>query len=66
MNEIGLVLEKLYRSKEEKFKDMCAINNWMHKKNVDSYLQFQVREYLQYFWAEISQEDIERKQRVLK
>lgn len=44
---------------------MYAINSWMNQKNVNKDLQHQVREYLKYYWKEVSLESQERKDDIL-
>ncbi|KRX00772.1 Cyclic nucleotide-binding protein [Pseudocohnilembus persalinus] len=60
MNEIGQILQKLKQAQEEIERNTWAISQWMQKKNVDQDLQFQVREYLSYYWKEENTEDVER------
>ena len=58
LNAINQIFDSFYKLDNEKFKKMLTINTYMKKKNISKDLQFQVREYLDYFWREYS-EDVE-------
>ncbi len=40
--------------KQKRKERLYVINNYMNKKHINNSLQDQIREYLEYFWQELS------------
>ena len=52
VNEIGIIFRNISAEENEIKETTMIINNYMYKKNINSDLQFQVKEYLHYFLRE--------------
>ncbi|EAR86210.2 cation channel family protein (macronuclear) [Tetrahymena thermophila SB210] len=65
LNSIGQILSEMNINNKEYDEHFNAIYGFMHKKNVSIDLQVQVREYLQYFFIQSNQEDIQKQQKVI-
>ena len=50
MNTIGVILTNFFEMSKKISDNMFVINSFMSKKRIDQSLQFQVREYLYYYW----------------
>ena len=50
MNTIGVIITNFFQLSNKISDNMFIINSYMDKKGVDQALQFQVREYLFYYW----------------
>ncbi|KAL4484811.1 hypothetical protein ABPG74_019988 [Tetrahymena malaccensis] len=66
LNSIGQILSEMNINNKEYDEHFNAIYGFMHKKNVSIDLQVQVREYLQYFFIQSNQEDIQKQQKVIQ
>lgn len=54
INKIGAIFEQLQEEENEINKNLYVINNYMHKKSISKELQYNIREYLDYYWNEKS------------
>ncbi|EAR86704.2 cation channel family protein (macronuclear) [Tetrahymena thermophila SB210] len=66
LNSIGQILSEMNTDQKAYNEHFNAINGFMHKKNISIDLQFQVREYLQYFFIQSNQEDLQKQQKVIR
>ncbi|KAL4482960.1 hypothetical protein ABPG74_018986 [Tetrahymena malaccensis] len=66
LNSIGQILSEMDINNKEYDEHFNAIYGFMHKKNISTDLQVQVREYLQYFFIQSNQEDIQKQQKVIQ
>ncbi|EAR99319.2 cyclic nucleotide-binding domain protein (macronuclear) [Tetrahymena thermophila SB210] len=66
LNSIGQILSEMDINNKEYDEHFNAIYGYMHKKNVSTDLQVQVREYLQYYFIQSNQEDIQKQQKVIQ
>ncbi|CAD8114502.1 unnamed protein product [Paramecium sonneborni] len=57
VSTVGAVLEKITSFKEIKQKKLRIINNFMANKQINFKLQFQVRQYLSYYWNKQQDEE---------
>lgn len=48
VNSIGIVLQNLYKSKQDYVRSLTLINNFMSKNKIEFALQTRVRSYLEY------------------
>ena len=55
MNTIGIIIKSFLELSTKISDNMFVINSYMDKKGVDQNLQFQVREYLYYYWKHNNQ-----------
>ncbi|KAL4469615.1 hypothetical protein ABPG74_004868 [Tetrahymena malaccensis] len=60
------ILSEMHINSKEYDEHFNAIYGFMHKKNISTDLQVQVREYLQYFFIQSNQEDIKKQQKVIQ
>ncbi|CAD8196694.1 unnamed protein product [Paramecium octaurelia] len=51
VSTVSSIIEQISGFKKEKKRKFNIINNYMQQKNISYELQFQIREYLNYFWA---------------
>ncbi|CAD8202087.1 unnamed protein product [Paramecium octaurelia] len=51
VSTVSSIIEQISGFKEEKKRKFNIINNYMQQKNISYELQFQIREYLNYFWT---------------
>ncbi|CAD8195996.1 unnamed protein product [Paramecium pentaurelia] len=51
VSTVSSIIEQISGFKEEKKRKFNIINNYMQSKNISYELQFQIREYLNYFWT---------------
>ncbi|CAD8147071.1 unnamed protein product [Paramecium octaurelia] len=65
VSTVGAVLEKITSFKEIKQKKLSIINNFMEKKQINSKLQFQVRQYLNYYWNKQQDEETQAEQTII-
>ncbi|CAD8147834.1 unnamed protein product [Paramecium pentaurelia] len=65
VSTVGAVLEKITSFKEIKQKKLSIINNFMEKKQINSKLQFQVRQYLNYYWNMQQDEETQAEQTII-
>ncbi|KAL4469620.1 hypothetical protein ABPG74_004873 [Tetrahymena malaccensis] len=65
LNSIGQILSEMDINNKEYDEHFNAIYGFMYKKNISTDLQVQVREYLQYFFIQSNQEDIQKQQKVI-
>jgi Ion channel len=52
LNEVGSIFSSFFRLDTEIKTRMIVIQRFMSTKNINSNLQSQVREYLEYYWRE--------------
>lgn len=58
-NEVGSLFNEFSRNKKQMKQNMQLINIYMHNKGINSHMQYQVRDYLEYFWKEQMDRDEE-------
>ncbi|KAM3138474.1 hypothetical protein pb186bvf_009388 [Paramecium bursaria] len=50
VNTVGTIIDRIQQYNESKQQKLRVINTYMTKKKISYQLQFQIREYLNYFW----------------
>lgn len=50
VNTVGTIINKITKYSEMKLKKLRILNTYMNKKQISYQLQFQIREYLNYYW----------------
>ncbi|KAL4505999.1 hypothetical protein ABPG72_013760 [Tetrahymena utriculariae] len=65
LNEIGLIFSNFFQVDNEIKKKLKLIQRFMSKKNINSKLQYQAREYLEYYWRESAETDQEQEQNII-
>ncbi|CAD8096804.1 unnamed protein product [Paramecium sonneborni] len=65
VSTVGAVLEKITSFKEIKQKKLSIINNFMANKQINFKLQFQVRQYLSYYWNKQQDEESQAEQEII-
>lgn len=50
VNTVGAIIDKISQYSESKMQNFRIINTYMAKKKISYQLQFQIREYLNYYW----------------
>ena len=57
LNVIGNIINDLFKLDKEIENNLHVINKYMYHKNVNKDLQFQIREYLEYYWRFTSEDN---------
>ncbi|EGR27939.1 hypothetical protein IMG5_186250 [Ichthyophthirius multifiliis] len=65
VNQIGSIFELLFKQEKELKEMIYRISNYMHLKKVSKELQFEIREYLQYYWREEKNRDTEQEEKII-
>ncbi|CAD8149984.1 unnamed protein product [Paramecium pentaurelia] len=50
VNTVGAIIDEISKYSEQKLQKLRIINTYMTKKKISFQLQFQIREYLNYYW----------------
>ncbi|CAD8055062.1 unnamed protein product [Paramecium sonneborni] len=50
VNTVGTIIDEISKYSEQKLQKLRIINTYMTKKKISFQLQFQIREYLNYYW----------------
>ncbi|KAL4480340.1 hypothetical protein ABPG74_020856 [Tetrahymena malaccensis] len=61
----GLIFSNFFQVDNEIKKKLKLIQRFMSKKNINSKLQYQAREYLEYYWRESAEADQEQEQNII-
>ncbi|KAL4434925.1 hypothetical protein ABPG74_021264 [Tetrahymena malaccensis] len=65
LNSIGMILMD-FNSREKEIKDnLFTINNYMDQKNVNQDLQYKIRQYLDFYWREMKNSNIEKEEKII-
>ncbi|EGR32569.1 hypothetical protein IMG5_077350, partial [Ichthyophthirius multifiliis] len=65
VNCIGMILTD-FNSREKEIKDnLFVINNYMQTKNVKPSLQYQIKQYLEYYWKEMQHQNTEKEEKII-
>ncbi|EAR93584.2 cation channel family protein (macronuclear) [Tetrahymena thermophila SB210] len=62
LNQVGAIFNNFFFVDNQIKKKLLEIQKYMSKKNIDSNLQLQIREYLEYYWREQSEMSEEQEQ----
>ncbi|KAL4485672.1 hypothetical protein ABPG72_010934 [Tetrahymena utriculariae] len=65
ITEVGSIFKEIQFYKKQIKQNIFIINNYMKKKNISHELQYQVRDYLEYFWNESKYQDIEAEKKII-
>ncbi|EGR30305.1 cation channel family protein, putative [Ichthyophthirius multifiliis] len=65
VNQIGSIFELLGRQDKELKENMYRISNYMYIKKVSKELQYEVRQYLQYYWKEEQNRDTKQEETII-
>ncbi|EAR85802.2 cation channel family protein (macronuclear) [Tetrahymena thermophila SB210] len=66
VNSIGNIFEQFFRLDNEIKANMKIINNYMTNKTISKDLQYQVREYLEYYWKQEKANNSELENKILE
>ncbi|EAS03486.2 cation channel family protein (macronuclear) [Tetrahymena thermophila SB210] len=66
VNSIGNIFEKFFRLDNEIKANMKIINSYMTNKTISKDLQYQVREYLEYYWKQEKASNSEQENKILE
>lgn len=66
INTIGSIFSELNKHESEIRNKMYIINHFMQKKQINISLQYEIREYLEYFYREIKARDPDQEEKILK
>ncbi|KAL4494862.1 hypothetical protein ABPG73_004302 [Tetrahymena malaccensis] len=66
VNSIGNIFEQFFRLDNEIKANMKIINNYMTNKTISKDLQYQVREYLEYYWKQEKANNSEFENKILE
>ncbi|KAL4434894.1 hypothetical protein ABPG74_021233 [Tetrahymena malaccensis] len=64
VNQIGSIFENMSKQEMQINEMMYNISSYMHLKKVSKELQYQIREYLQYYWTEQQDRDTEVEEKI--
>jgi hypothetical protein len=64
INSIGQILQDLNLQQNNMKKNLSIINKYLNNKNISVELQYQIREYLEFFWREYNQ-DIDKEKQII-
>ncbi|KAL4483320.1 hypothetical protein ABPG72_007962 [Tetrahymena utriculariae] len=64
VNQIGSIFENMSKQEMQINEMMYNISSYMHLKKVSKELQYQIREYLQYYWTEQQDRDTEIEEKI--
>ncbi|CAD8184791.1 unnamed protein product [Paramecium pentaurelia] len=65
VSTVGTILDKISAYEQEKMKKVHTINTYMQNKKIGYELQYQVREYLNYYWQSQSQVESQDEQNII-
>ncbi|EAR84198.2 cyclic nucleotide-binding domain protein (macronuclear) [Tetrahymena thermophila SB210] len=65
INSIGSILNELNLENAKRKENMLVISQYMREKNIQRNLQSEVREYLEYYWKEWNETQIEKEQQII-
>ncbi|EAR84834.2 cation channel family protein (macronuclear) [Tetrahymena thermophila SB210] len=65
LNQIGIIFEELQSQSRQSQKYFMILNNYMEQRNISFSLQYQIREYLDYYWKESKQNKSQLEQQIL-
>ncbi|KAL4480344.1 hypothetical protein ABPG74_020860 [Tetrahymena malaccensis] len=65
LNEVGLIFSNFFQVQNEIKKKIAYIQRFMSKKNINQKLQYEIREYLEYYWRETSEMNQEQEQNII-
>ncbi|EAR93588.2 cation channel family protein (macronuclear) [Tetrahymena thermophila SB210] len=65
LNEVGQIFSNFFQVQNEIKKKIGYIQRFMSKKNIDQKLQYEIREYLEYYWRETSEMNQEQEQHIV-
>ncbi|KAL4487255.1 hypothetical protein ABPG73_005765 [Tetrahymena malaccensis] len=55
INQIGVIFEQFGKEQKEKEGNMYIINRYMNQNQISSHFQYQIRQYLEYYWSQIKE-----------
>ncbi|KAL4480342.1 hypothetical protein ABPG74_020858 [Tetrahymena malaccensis] len=65
LNEVGSIFNNFFQVDKEINRKQILIQRFMSTKNINTKLQYQIREYLDYYWREQAETDYEEKQMII-
>ncbi|KAL4438145.1 hypothetical protein ABPG74_016924 [Tetrahymena malaccensis] len=65
INSIGSILNELNLENAKRKENMLVISQYMREKNIQRNLQSEIREYLEYYWKEWNETQIEKEQQII-
>ncbi|EWS74975.1 cation channel family protein (macronuclear) [Tetrahymena thermophila SB210] len=65
LNEVGSIFNNFFQVDREINRKQILIQRFMSTKNINTKLQYQIREYLDYYWREQAETDYEEKQMII-
>ncbi|KAL4505995.1 hypothetical protein ABPG72_013756 [Tetrahymena utriculariae] len=65
LNEVGQIFSNFFQVQNEIKRKIGYIQQFMSKKNIEQKLQYEIREYLEYYWTETSEINQEQEQIII-
>lgn len=66
LNTVGAIVQDFQKIENEIKRKLYIINNYLNSKQINKDLQYQIREYLEYFWREMGSRDTEAEEKIIK
>ncbi|EAR93587.2 cyclic nucleotide-binding domain protein (macronuclear) [Tetrahymena thermophila SB210] len=65
LNEIGAIFSNFYQVDNQINQKIGIIQRFMSRKNINPSLEYQIREYLEYYWREQAEQDQDQEQSII-
>ncbi|KAL4480343.1 hypothetical protein ABPG74_020859 [Tetrahymena malaccensis] len=65
LNEIGAIFSNFYQVDNQINQKIGIIQRFMNRKNINPSLEYQIREYLEYYWREQAEQDQDQEQNII-
>ncbi|KAL4463934.1 hypothetical protein ABPG74_005871 [Tetrahymena malaccensis] len=65
LNQIGVIVQDVFKTETEIKENLYVITNYMNMKNINSDLQYQIRQYVEYYLKEQSQNNSQMETQII-